>query len=218
MMDNRSFIARRAAKYFNPGDIVNLGIGIPSTCSDFADPSVLSQTENGLIGVGRMAKGMEITDCYSNAGGINYVPVYGASAFDTAYSFCVIRSGRMSATVLGALQVAENGDLANWASPGRAFGMGGAMDLCNGAKKVIVAMELTAKNGAPKIVNKCTYPLTAMKCVDHIVTEKCVIDVTPDGLVLRELRKGVTVEEVQAGVEPKLIIPDEIGCMNPEDD
>ena len=217
-MDNRNFIARRAAKYFKPGDIVNLGIGIPSTCSEFADPDVLFQTENGLIGVGRLAKGLEICDAFSNAGALNYVPVPGASAFDTAYSFCVIRSGRMSATVLGALQVAENGDLANWASPGRAFGMGGAMDLCIGAKKVIVAMELSAKNGAPKIVKKCTYPLTAMKCVNHIVTEKCVIDVTPEGLVLCELRKGVTAEEVQACVEPKLIIPDKIGCMNPEDD
>lgn len=217
-MDNRNFIARRAAKYFKPGDVVNLGIGIPSTCSDFADPSVLFQTENGMIGVGPTAKGLQVCDTFQNAGGINFVPVEGASVFDTAYSFAVIRSGRMAATVLGALQVAENGDLANWASPGRAFGMGGAMDLCNGAKKVIVAMELVAKNGSPKIVKECTYPLTAMKCVDHIVTEKCVIDVTPDGLVLRELRKGVTAEEVQSQVEPVLIIPDEIGCMNPEDD
>lgn len=218
MMDNRNFIARRAAKYFKPGDVVNLGIGIPSTCSDFADPDVLFQTENGMIGVGKTAKGLEVCDNFSNAGGINFVPAQGASVFDTAYSFAVIRSGRMAATVLGALQVAENGDLANWASPGRAFGMGGAMDLCNGARKVIVAMELVAKNGSPKIVKECTYPLTAMKCVDHIVTEKCVIDVTPEGLVLRELRKGVTADEVQAHVEPKLIIPDEIGCMNPEDD
>ena len=217
-MDNRNFIARRAAKYFKAGDVVNLGIGIPSTCSDFADPSVLFQTENGMIGVGPTAKGLQICDTFQNAGGINFVPTEGASVFDTAYSFAVIRSGRMAATVLGALQVAENGDLANWASPGRAFGMGGAMDLCNGAKKVIVAMELIAKNGSPKIVKECTYPLTAMKCVDHIVTEKCVIDVTPEGLVLRELRKGVTAEEVQSQVEPKLIIPDEIGCMNPEDD
>lgn len=216
-MDNRSFIAKRAAQYFKPGDVVNLGIGIPSTCSDYADPGVLFQTENGMIGVGPVAKGLEVCDTYQNAGGVNFVPVEGASAFDTAYSFALIRSGRMAATVLGALQVAENGDLANWATPGRAFGMGGAMDLCNGAKKVIVAMELVAKNGSKKIVKSCSFPLTAKACVDHIVTEKCVIDVTPEGMVLRELRKGVTAEEVQAQVEPVLIIPEDIGEMNPED-
>ena len=216
-MDNRSFIAKRAAQYFKPGDVVNLGIGIPSICSDYADPGVLFQTENGMIGVGPVAKGLEVCDTYQNAGVVNFVPVEGASAFDTAYSFALIRSGRMAATVLGALQVAENGDLANWATPGRAFGMGGAMDLCNGAKKVIVAMELVAKNGSKKIVQSCSFPLTAKACVDHIVTEKCVIDVTPEGMVLRELRKGVTAEEVQAQVEPVLIIPEDIGEMNPED-
>ena len=149
-MDNRRFIARRAAQYFNEGDTVNLGIGIPSACSDYVDPTIAFQTENGMIGVGPVAKKLAICDTYQNAGGINFVPVMGASAFDTAYSFAVIRSGRMAATVLGALQVAENGDIANWASPGRAFGMGGAMDLCNGARKVIVAMELTTKKGEPK--------------------------------------------------------------------
>ena len=169
-MDNRRFIARRAAQYFNEGDTVNLGIGIPSACSDYVDPTIAFQTENGMIGVGPVAKKLAICDTYQNAGGINFVPVMGASAFDTAYSFAVIRSGRMAATVLGALQVAENGDIANWASPGRAFGMGGAMDLCNGARKVIVAMELTTKKGEPKILKKCTYPLTAQGCVNHIVT------------------------------------------------
>ena len=118
-MDNRRFIARRAAQYFNEGDTVNLGIGIPSACSDFVDPTIAFQTENGMIGVGPVAKKLAICDTYQNAGGINFVPVMGASAFDTAYSFAVIRSGRMAATVLGALQVAENGDIANWASPGR---------------------------------------------------------------------------------------------------
>jgi len=212
-LNNRQFIARRAAKYFNPGDVVNLGIGIPSAVSDYADPGILFQTENGMIGVGPLASGMEICDTYQNAGGINYVPAAGASAFDTAYSFAVIRSGRMAATVLGALQIAENGDIANWATPGRAFGMGGAMDLCNGAKKVIVAMELTAKDGSPKIVNKCTYPLTAQACVNHIVTEQCVIDVTPEGLKLVEIREGKTVEDIQAQVEPKLIIADNLVTM-----
>ncbi len=110
-MDNRRFIARRAAQYFNEGDTVNLGIGIPSACSDYVDPTIAFQTENGMIGVGPVAKKLAICDTYQNAGGINFVPLMGASAFDTAYSFAVIRSGRMAATVLGALQVAENGDI-----------------------------------------------------------------------------------------------------------
>ena len=209
MLDNREFIARRCAQYFNEGDTVNLGIGIPSAASTYANPTIAFQTENGMIGVGPVAKELAICDTYQNAGGINYTPVMGAAAFDTAYSFAVIRSGRMAATVLGALQVSAKGDLANWASPGRKFGMGGAMDLCNGAKKVIVAMELVAKNGSKKIVNECTYPLTAVECVDHIVTEQCVIDVTPEGLVLREVRQGKTPEDIQAQIEPKLIVPDD---------
>lgn len=213
MLDDRRFIARRCAQYFNEGDTVNLGIGIPSACSDYADPTVAFQTENGLLGVGPVARDLALCDTFQNAGGINFVPVMGASAFDTAQSFAIIRSGRMDATVLGALQVAENGDIANWASPGRRFGMGGAMDLCNGAKKVIVAMKLCAKDGSKKIVKKCTYPLTAQHCVDHIVTEQCVIDVTPDGLVLREIRQGKTPEDIQAQVEPKLIIADDLKTM-----
>ena len=201
-MDNRRFIARRAAQYFNEGDTVNLGIGIPSACSDYVDPTIAFQTENGMIGVGPVAKKLAICDTYQNAGGINFVPV--------------IRSGRMAATVLGALQVAENGDIANWASPGRAFGMGGAMDLCNGARKVIVAMELTTKKGEPKILKRCTYPLTAQGCVNHIVTEQCVIDVTPEGLKLVEIRAGKTPEDIQAQVEPTLIIADDLKIMDEE--
>jgi len=213
MLDNRSFIAKRCAEYFSEGDTVNLGIGIPSACSDYADPTVCFQTENGMLGVGQIAKALAICDTYQNAGGVNFVPVMGAAAFDTAQSFAVIRCGRMDATVLGALQVSEKGDLANWASPGRKFGMGGAMDLCNGAKKVIVAMELTAKDGSKKIVKECTYPLTAVRCVDHIVTEQCVIDVTDKGLVLREIREGKTPEDIQAQIEPNLIIAEDLKIM-----
>ena len=212
-MNNRDFIAKRAAAYFKPGDVVNLGIGIPSLCGSYAASGVLFQSENGFIGIGPKAEGLMVTERYANAGGINFVPVPGGSAFDVAMSFGVIRSGRLAATVLGALQVAANGDLANWATPGRAFGMGGAMDLCNGARKVIVAMELTAKDGSPKIVNQCTFPLTAVRCVDHIVTERCVIDVTAEGLVLSEIRKGHTVEEIQAAVEPALIVSPDLKEM-----
>lgn len=206
-MNNRHFIAKRAAKYFQAGDVVNLGIGIPSLCGNYAVPGVLFQSENGFIGLGPTAEGLMVNERYCNAGGVNFIPVPGSSAFDVAMSFNVIRSGRMAATVLGGLQVSAQGDLANWATPGRAFGMGGAMDLCNGAKAVIVAMDLTAKDGSPKIVNACALPLTGLKCVNHIVTELCVIDVTEAGLVLREVRRGHTPEEIQSKVEPTLIIP-----------
>ena len=205
-MDNRHFIARRAAAYFKSGDVVNVGIGIPSLCGDYAVPGVLFQSENGFIGVGGTAEGLVRNERFYNAGGVAFVPVPGGSAFDTAMSFGVIRSGRMAATVLGGLQVSAKGDLANWATPGRAFGMGGAMDLCNGARTVIVAMDLTAKDGSPKIVNACTLPLTGVSCVNHIVTDLCVVDVTAEGLVLREVRKGHTPEEIQSKVEPKLIV------------
>ena len=197
MMNNRDFIAKRAAAYFKPGDVVNLGIGIPSLCGSYAVSGVLFQSENGFIGIGPKAEGLMVNERYANAGGVNFVPVPGSSAFDVAASFCVIRSGRLAATVLGGLQVSADGDLANWATPGRAFGMGGAMDLCNGAKNVIVAMELVAKDGSPKIVN----------------TDRCVIDVTGEGLVLSEIRKGHTVEEIQAAVEPQLIISPELKEM-----
>ena len=198
-MDNRNFIAKRAAAYFRPGDVVNLGIGIPSLCGSYAVDGVLFQSENGFIGIGpTVQEGLMKNERFVNAGGVPFVPVPGSSAFDVAMSFNVIRCGRLAATVLGGLQVSAQGDLANWATPGRAFGMGGAMDLCNGARKVIVAMELVAKDGSPKVVSRCTLPLTAVKCVNHIVTDRCVIDVTEEGLVLSEIRKGHTVEEIQA--------------------
>lgn len=212
-MDNRHFIARRAAAYFQSGDVVNVGIGIPSLCGDYAEPGVLFQSENGFIGVGSTAVGLMDTERFYNAGGVPFLPVPGASAFDTAMSFGVIRSGRMAATVLGALQVSEKGDIANWATPGRAFGMGGAMDLCSGAKKVIVAMEHCTKDGQPKIVKTCDLPLTGLGCVNHIVTELCVIDVTPHGLVLKEVTPGHTVEEIQAKTEAPLIVADDITEM-----
>ena len=205
-MDNRHFIARRAAAYFKSGDVVNVGIGIPSLCGDYAVPGVLFQSENGFIGVGGTAEGLVKNERFYNAGGVAFVPVPGGSAFDTARTSAGFRARRRAATGLGGLQVSAQGDLANWATPGRAFGMGGAMDLCNGAKTVIVAMELTAKDGSPKIVNECTLPLTGVACVNHIVTDLCVVDVTAEGLVLREVRRGHTPEEIQSKVEPKLIV------------
>ena len=154
-MDNRNFIAKRAAAYFRPGDVVNLGIGIPSLCGSYAVDGVLFQSENGFIGIGpTVQEGLMKNERFVNAGGVPFVPVPGSSAFDVAMSFNVIRCGRLAATVLGGLQVSAQGDLANWATPGRAFGMGGAMDLCNGARKVIVAMELVATAAPqPKTLN-----------------------------------------------------------------
>lgn len=203
-----------AAAYFRPGDVVNLGIGIPSLCGSYAVDGVLFQSENGFIGIGpTVQEGLMKNERFVNAGGVPFVPVPGSSAFDVAMSFNVIRCGRLAATVLGGLQVSAQGDLANWATPGRAFGMGGAMDLCNGARKVIVAMELVAKDGSPKVVSRCTLPLTAVKCVNHIVTDRCVIDVTEEGLVLSEIRKGHTVEEIQAAVEPVLLVSPDLKEM-----
>lgn len=212
-MDNRHLIAKRAARYFKSGDVVNLGIGIPSLCGNYAEPGVLFQTENGFIGVGPTATGLMVNEGYYNAGGVPYLPAYGGCGFDVAMSFGIIRSGRMAATVLGALQVSEKGDIANWATPGRAFGMGGAMDLCNGAQKVIVAMEHCTKDGRPKIVKKCDLPLTGLHCVDHIVTELCVIDVTDEGLVLRELAPGHTGEEVRTKTEAELLVAEDLKEM-----
>lgn len=212
-MNARERIAKQAASYFHAGDVVNLGIGIPSLCGDYAEEGVMFHTENGLIGVGALTDGVLAVEGFSNATAMRFAPVAGAAAFDSALSFALVRSGKLAATVLGALQVAENGDLANWAQPGRVFGMGGAMDLVNGARKVIIAMELTTRKGEPKIVHRCNYPLTGKACVDHIVTEQCVIDVTRDGLVLSALLEGLTPEDIQKQVEPTLIVAPHIKVL-----
>ena len=212
-MDKRHLIAKRAARYFQSGDVVNLGIGIPSLCGNYAEPGVLFQAENGFIGVGATAEGLMVNERTYNAGGVPFIPVPGSSGFDVAMAFGVIRSGRLAATVLGALQVSERGDLANWSTPGRSFGMGGAMDLVNGARKVIVAMEHCTREGAPKIVKECTLPYTGRGCVDHIVTELCVIDVTKEGRLRRELAPGHTLEEVRAKTEAELSLAEDLREM-----
>ncbi|CDF57798.1 CoA transferase subunit B [Thermobrachium celere] len=211
----REIIAKRVAKEFKDGDVVNLGIGLPTEVANYIDKDVevILQSENGFIGLGPAPEeGKEDKDLV-NAGGKYVTMMPGGACFDSAMSFAIIRGGHVDATVLGALQVDEEGNLANWMIPGKMVpGMGGAMDLVVGAKKVIVAMEHTAK-GAPKILKRCTLPLTAAKEVNLIVTEMGVIEVTDKGLVLKEIAPNTTVEEVIAATEANLIISEDLKVM-----
>jgi 3-oxoacid CoA-transferase B subunit len=212
-MTSKEFVARRVAKFFKANDVVNLGIGAPMLVSNYIPEGVFLHTENGLIGYGPTpAPGEEDAD-FVNAGAQPVTIVKGASILNHADSFCIVRGGHLAATVLGAFQVDENGNLANWSMPGKVVGIGGAMDLVNGAKKVIIAMEHTSKNGAPKILKDCNWPLTGVGVVDMIVTELGVMEVTESGIVLKELAPGITAEEIQSKTEAKLIIPEQIDVM-----
>ena len=204
----QEFIARRIALELNDGDLVNLGIGMPTLVANFVPEGkdVLFQSENGFIGLGPAPTEEQIDPCIANAGAMPVTILPGGSFFDSAMSFGIIRGGHVDITVLGALQVAENGDIANYMVPGKMVpGMGGAMDLLNGAKKVIVAMEHTAK-GAHKLLKQCTLPLTAVNAVDLIFTEMGVIEVTAKGFVLIEQNPEYSLEQIREATGADLII------------
>jgi acetate CoA/acetoacetate CoA-transferase beta subunit len=210
-VDIRNRIARRAAQEIIDGMIVNLGIGIPTLVANHIPPGVqvLFHAENGILGTGPSPLSGEEDENLCNAGGFPITVVPGSSYFDSATAFGMIRRGYLDITILGALEVSEKGDLANWIVPGkRVPGMGGAMELAQKAKKVIVLMNHVSKQGKSKILKQCSLPLTAKGCVKLIVTEMAVMEVTEEGLVLREVMSPFTVEEVISHTEAALILPD----------
>jgi 3-oxoacid CoA-transferase B subunit len=206
-------IALRAAKEFEDGMVINLGYGMPALCANFIPEgrTVFFQSENGVLGYGSLGTDEEKDYELINASDQPVTPLPGMCFFESAVSFDMIRGGHIDMVILGAYQVSEKGDLANWGRPGRpATGMGGGMDLATGCKELVVMMLHTTKEGGPRIVRQCTFPLTAKNCVNKIFTDLAVMDVTRKGLILREVAPGWTAEEVQSLTEAKLIFAEDL--------